>query len=195
TTLRRLIEPEGGAPPLLPYGTYQHNKSEQTIRINHGGMIQYFGMDTPEKYGSLTLSDCGLDEVVEFTEPDYQQLSARCSLDVGTPRQLFWACNPGPPAHFIAKRFGLAGNHQPEQGCTSIVTRLDENFFLPAEYIERQRRTLTGLAYKRYFLGQWAGSDGLVYDRWDRGVHVCERPIDFDRIVVGVDYGYTNPYC
>ena len=31
STLRTLLEPDGTAPPVLPAGSYQHNKSEKVI--------------------------------------------------------------------------------------------------------------------------------------------------------------------
>jgi len=44
-------------------------------------------------------------------------------------------------------------------------------------------------------LGKWVGSDGLVYDQWDRRVHVLA--LDFEPRSVGyaVDPGYTDPFA
>jgi hypothetical protein len=118
------------------------------------------------------------------------------SVDVpGLPQQLYGATNPGPPSHHLAKRFGLAGGAQCSPNCRAIVTRSSDNHYLSAEYLA-DLATFTGLAHKRYVLGQWAGSDRLVYDTWDREKFVKVRPTPpggWRRTIVGVDVGYTNP--
>ena len=53
STLKTLLEPDGDLPPVLEPGTYTHNKSEGIIRINGGGQIMYFGLDDPNKLGSV----------------------------------------------------------------------------------------------------------------------------------------------
>lgn len=200
TTLKTLLEPEGDLPPVLPPGFYTHNKSEREIRIKGGGTIVYFGMDDPEKIGSYNLSGCAIDEAVELTERDYQQLEGRVRLKgEGITRQLYWAGNPGPPSHFIAKRFGLValGPDDPpvSDSVETIETYTFENSYLTADYLERMERK-TGVDYQRNVLGKWVGSEGLVYDSWDRQVHVLERDrSEFRSWHIAVDDGYTNPFA
>lgn len=196
TTLRTLLEPEGNLPPVLPPGSYDHNKSEKTIRIRGGGTIMYFGLDQPEKIGSMNLSGIGVDEAVELTEDDWTMLRGRIRLKVpGLPNQLYGACNPGPPSHWLAQRFGLALDAvEPQPNCRAITTKSTDNYFLPRDYVA-DLQTFTGLRHKRYVLGQWVGSDGLVYDRWDRTIHVRERHGEWARVVVGVDDGYSKPFA
>ena len=199
TTLRTLLEPDGNLPPVLPRGTYEHNKSEKTIRVAGGGMLVYFGIGDAEDYtkiGSLNLSGCAVDEAVELREADWTMLRGRVRLDVGgLPMQIYGACNPGPPSHFLAKRFGLAGGYEAAANCESFTTKSLDNVFLPQAYVD-DLLTLTGTAKMRYVLGAWVGSDGLVFDNFDRAVHVLERPAtEFKRAIVGQDEGYTNPAC
>jgi len=193
TTLKTLLEPEGELDPVLPAGYYEHHKSEQVIRIKGGGEITYFGLDDPDKVASFNLSGCGIDEAVELEEADWTMLRGRIRLDV--PRlhnQIYAACNPGAPSHFLAVRFGLAGGAQAQPGCKAVITKTIDNPYLPAAYVEDISR-LTGVARKRFFEGLWAGSDRLVYDTWTRPVHVKTREGPWRRTVVGVDVGYTNP--
>ena len=193
TTLRTLLEQDGNLPPVLPRGTYEHNKSERVIRLLGGGSIYYFGLDDYEKMGSLNLSGCAVDEAVELVEGDWTMLRGRIRLELeGLPMQLYGACNPGAPTHFLAVRFGLAGGHQPSQNCKAIQTRSPDNFFLPQAYLD-DLLSLEGVAYERYVEGKWRGGEGLVYDRFDRTIHVREREEEWRRIIVGQDEGYTNP--
>jgi phage terminase large subunit len=195
TTLRTLLDSDGDLPPVLPPETYVHRKSDKSIKLHGGGEIVYFGFDDPDKIGSYNLSGAGIDEVVELNELDYTQLRGRIRLRVdGLPNQIYWACNPGVPSHFIARRFGLAMGARAVENCRAIQTTSLENFFLPADYI-KDLLTFEGLRKKRYVYGQWVGSEGLVYDNWNRETHVRERSGPWARVIFGVDYGYRNPFA
>ena len=43
STLRTLLDGEGKRPPMLPPGTYRHNRSEKLIHLYGGGDIVYAG--------------------------------------------------------------------------------------------------------------------------------------------------------
>lgn len=202
TTLRTLLEPEGNLPPVIPEGTYEHNKVDRIIRLNGGGEIVYDGLyDANErakggqhKHGSMNVSGLNIDEAVELVEGEYNWARSRVRLKIdGIPLQTNWASNPGPPSHFLAKRFGLALGARPKRGTWVVQTNAFDNFFLPREYLEALKEYV-GLTLKRYVLGQWVGSDGLVYDRWDRQRHVIEREGPWSRAMVWIDEGYTNPF-
>ena len=192
STLRTLLEPDGNTPAVLPVGSYSHNKSEKVIRIHGGGEIVYFGLDDPQKIGSYNLTGCAVDEAVELTRQDWSMLIGRIRLDVGIPNSLYAVCNPGPPSHWLAERFGLAMGHEAKAGCDVIHTQTMDNSFLPQDYVE-SLTTLGGVAYRRFVLGEWCASDGLVYDRWDRQSHLAERDGEVDHYIIGVDVGYRNP--
>jgi PBSX family phage terminase large subunit len=193
TTLKTLLEPEGNLPPVLPEGTYTHNKSDKTIRIHGGGQIVYFGLDDPGKIGSYTLSGIGIDEASETTEADYTMLRgrSRMSLD-GLPNQIYGATNPSHQKHHLAVRFGLDGEHKAAPGCYPILTCSADNYFLPAPYLA-DLNTYTGLSRRRYVLGEWCSSEGLIYDAFDPSIFVRERVANWSRVIVGGDWGFTNP--
>lgn len=194
TTLRTLLDGDGDMPPVLPKGTYTHNKSEKIIRIREGGEIVYFGLDEPDKIGSYNLTGVNVDEAVELTEHDWVQLLGRIRLQVaGLGNRISGACNPGPPSHFLAERFGLAMGYQPQPDCFAVRTRTTDNLYLPKEYVQSVSR-FRGTYRKRYFLGEWVGSEGLIYDNWNREVHVCERSAEWVRSFVTVDEGAANPF-
>jgi len=203
TTLRTLLEPEGDLPPVLPEGSYVHNKVDRTIKLKDGGEIVYDGIEDARapakggqhKHGSMNVSGLNIDEAVEMAESEYSWARSRVRLKIkGLPLQTNWATNPGPPSHFLASRFGLALGEQPAPGTFCVQTSAFDNFFLPAEYIT-QLESYTGLTRRRYVLGEWAGSDGLVYDKWDRSRHVMQRVERWVRSYAWIDEGYTNPFA
>jgi len=195
STLKTLLEPEGELPPVLPMGSYTHNKGEAEIRIHGGGTIMYFGLDDPGKIASMNLSGVGIDEVVECSEDDYRMLDGRVRMTVpGLIRQLYSACNPGPPSHWFAERFGLApGTDTPWDNHEVIHTKTTDNPCLPQDYID-SLMDLTGVYFERYVMGRWVGSDGVVYDNWLRDTHVKTRALTPSRVILGVDDGFTNPF-
>lgn len=203
TTLHELIY---GANPVLPPGSYVYNKSDSYIQIKGGGRIDIFGLDDPIKFRSLNLSGCCVDEATEITEEDFETLCDRLRLTVPMPvqgegetlpNQIRLATNPGPPSHFLAKRFGVEGSgEQPGEGFWSVRMPTYENTFLPPDYVARRAREMTGVRLARFYHGYWAGSDRLVYDTWSRDRCVIKvAPTDIERVIVGVDEGYTHPFA
>lgn len=197
STLKTLLQGDGDNPPVLPPGTYTHNKSEKEIRIRGGGEINYFGLDDPDKVGSRTFTDIAVDEAIECMWADWQMLLGRLRGREGA--QIICATNPGPPSHWLAVRFGIS---EPIAGaevvkspdCRVVHTRTPDNFFLPADFVATLD-ALPGVSRKRYFEGLWVGSEGLVYDKWDRARHVWSRTGPWVRKILCVDEGYTNPFA
>tara|TARA_R100000664_G_scaffold23588_1_gene33189 strand:+ start:1339 stop:2652 length:1314 start_codon:yes stop_codon:yes gene_type:complete len=194
STLKTLLEPDGLLPPILPQGSYEYKKIDGEIKIHGGGSIMLFGMEDSARIASMNLSGVAVDEAVELTEQDWNMLRGRIRLQLPKMRnQIYGACNPSTPQHFLAKRFGLAGGHEPQPNCEAITTTSRDNWFLPKDYVE-DLETMTGVARKRYVEGIWCGSDGLVYDQWDEAKFVVDEvPDSFDRMLVGMDEGYNNP--
>lgn len=198
STLMTLLEPDGDLPPVLPIGTYTHNKSEKIIRINGGGIIMYFGLDDPNKLGSVNGTGCAIDELVDLERIDYRTLNSRVRMVVdGIFRQLYGAGNPGAPSHWAAKKWGLDPGGQIEDDTHRVIqTKTTDNYFLveqAPDYVASLMK-MTGVAFKRYVLGEWIGSDGLVYENWNRDIHAVKRDIQARRTVYAIDPGFTDPF-
>lgn len=151
-------------------------------------------MDDPGKLGSYNHTGIAVDELVQFTRDDWTWMQGRTRVPIeGLTNQIYGATNPGAPSHWLVPLFGLALGHRPQPGYRTIRTRTTDNPALPRDYVETVRM-LPGVAYKRFFLGEWAGADGLVYDTFDREKHVRSRSGPWSRTVLGIDEGYTNPF-
>jgi PBSX family phage terminase large subunit len=164
------------------------------INIFGGGTIMLFGLEDAARIASMNLSGVGVDEAVELNEQDWTMLRGRIRLKLpDLQNQIYGACNPSTPQHFLAKRFGLAGGYKCAPNCEAITTTSRDNWFLPEDYV-KDLETMTGVARKRYVEGLWVGSEGLVYDMWDESKFVVDEvPDEFDRMIVGMDMGYNNP--
>ena len=203
TTLKTLIDGDGNSPPVIPPGTYSHNRELKTIKIHGGGEIVYNGLDQGDvgreagstgKGSSMNLTGATFDEAVEMNEHAVVQvcMSVRVPID-GLPLQRSFLCNPGPPSHWIAKRWGLTRGASAMPGHVSYHLRPHDNYFLPDTFMA-ELDLLEGVARRRYRDGEWAGSDGLVFDRFNRDTHAIARPGIAKRRIVGVDDGYTDPF-
>lgn len=188
TTLRVLLEPEGDLPPVLPKGSYVHHKSHHRIKLHNGGEIIYFGFDRWAGVKGLTAGSIFVDEVIEITEEQYVWLLSRLTHRADPCQQLFGATNPGSPSHFLYRRFYKDAAPDREL----IHTTAAENIFLPQTYLD-YLDTLTGLYYDRYVLGKWIAFEGMIYDNWNRDVHLVHRDEHWKWLLVTVDEGYENP--
>ena len=191
TTLRTLIE-EILDPLRAELGAkvYEHQLSKSMISIEGGGRIYYFGFDKDIKMGSLSFGAVAIDEATEIEEREYTMLLGRLRAPQDPNPQLFAACNPSAPSHYLHKRFF----EERSESRRVICTKSGDNVFLPEAY-QDILGSFAGQARARYVEGQWVAFEGLVYDRWDRGVFVRDREDYFAWTVCGVDDGFTNPFA
>lgn len=198
TTLRTLLAGTSTTPPILPEGSYRHWKKDRRIEIFGGGEIHYQAVDKLSKLGSREFSGVGFDEATDNADEQlWDTLIGRIRHKIdGLPLQIYAACNPGPPTHFLAKRFGIASGETARPGTHLITTTSFDNPHLPAEYVENLKN-YTGMMYLRYVLGKWVAADGLVYGCWDRSKHIVEvrGRRDWKRAWIGIDDGYAAAFA
>ena len=197
STLKTLIEGDGDAPPVLPYGSYTHNKVNCEIKINGGGSILYSGVETPEAVRSMNLSLALIDEVTELTFEDYAAIDDRVRMEVdGQPLQVMSFTNPATPSHWYAQMMGLSPEKQtPDDDCRIILTKTSDNTYLPEKYIKSFERHAGTTYYRRMFLGEWCGTDGLIYPQFSRERHVRKIDTTGWEQELGVDDGVVHPFC
>ena len=187
TTLNTLIRGDDND-PVLPQGSYYHNKQDKYIQLIGGGRIQYRGIDDILKIRSMSLGAIGIDEAIEFDEMDYLELLGRLSLKTGT-RQIFLATNPGVPSNWIYQRFFKNADNNKE----AIISRTIDNIFLPPDYI-KGLNDLPETMYKRFALGEWIALENTIYTQFDKKKHVRHRELgEFNSYMLGIDFGFTNP--
>ena len=163
----------------------------------NGARLYLGGMDRPGKVLSGERDFVYVNQAEELTLADWETLATRTTgRGAVTPTpMLFGDCNPGPPTHWILGRERLA----------KLYSRHEDNptlFDEAGALTEQGKRTmaaldsLTGTRKERLRYGHWAAAEGVVYEAWDRGVHLIDRfpiPPEWRRIRV-VDFGYTNPF-
>ena len=146
------------------------------------------------KDGSVDIA--WMEEANKLTDDDNNEIAARMRGTAAPWRQRIYTTNPGPPDHWIKKRFIDGG------GASVYYSRPEDNPYNPPDYIETLKN-LTGVSRDRLWLGLWVQAEGAVYTEYDVSKHLIdwndlpglmkgELP-PHGRYVVSIDFGYTNP--
>ncbi|MGH3942489.1 MAG: PBSX family phage terminase large subunit [Pseudonocardiaceae bacterium] len=141
------------------------------------------------KVRGMTCAGAYGDELTVIDRDFFKQVLARLSVPGA---QLFGTTNPDGPAHWLRTDFLLRAG---ELNLRSWHFTLDDNPHLDADYVRSLKAEYMGLWHRRFILGHWVAAEGAVYDMWDEDRHVVrELPTILEWIVVGIDYGTTNPF-
>jgi len=128
------------------------------------------------------------DEITTWPESFFNMLKSRLS----EPGAMFdGSCNPEGPFHWL--KVGFLDKAE-DYGIRHFEFKLDDNPFLSREFVEALKREYTGVWYDRYVEGKWVLADGIIYDMFDKQLHVINRvPERIRAYYVAADYGTTNP--
>jgi phage terminase large subunit len=187
-------------PPTQPSSrirVYGGIRPERYIYPNRS-VLWIGGMDNPDKILSSERDIIYINQAEELSIEDYEKLTTRATGRAGNAPQalVISDCNPGPPNHWILQRRDTGV-------LTMIESRHEDNptLYDPMTSLitERGKRTmavldaLTGVRYYRLRKGLWVAAEGIVYEEFDRAVHVIPRfeiPLSWQRFI-SIDFGYT----
>jgi PBSX family phage terminase large subunit len=193
-TFEEKVLPEGS-----PVAAGPRRSHRQAYHYSNGSTIVVGGLDKPGKVMSTEYDIIYVQEAIELHEQDWESLTTRLRNGVVPFQQLVADTNPDRPQHWLKLRV--------DRGATAMLeSRHEDNPVL----WDRARAawtaigqayiavldSLTGARKPRLRHGKWVQAEGVVYDDWDRQVHLIDRfpiPKDWRRIRV-VDFGYINPF-
>ncbi|WP_207717351.1 PBSX family phage terminase large subunit [Anaerosporobacter faecicola] len=171
--------------------TYNYNRSENYIEIGNNTYYMY-GANTEASQDALqglTAAGAYADEAALFPQSFIDQMIGRCSVEGA---KVFMNCNPEGPHHYVKAEFI---DKAKEKNVYHLHFTMDDNLSLSQKVKDRFRRMFTGVFFKRFILGLWVASDGLIYqqfadnpdefmidDEW-----LQKNPIMYGTI--GVDFG------
>lgn len=204
TVYRNLIRP---LQSMVGEDRCTYNRGLAQVRLL-GRLIWIIGADNElavSKIQGLTLAGLYTDEAATVPESFFNMATTRLSV----PGAKMWAtCNPEGARHWLkvgwldkaALWIDHAGNvHRSPQNTRMRIHRytfvLDDNPYLPRQFIERLRATYTGIWYRRYILSEWTNAEGSIFDMWDEDRHVVpwgSLPAMHRIPGAGMDYGTQN---
>lgn len=158
------------------------NKTIQTLGAKDEGAIGQFQGKT------FSLVYC--DEMTLYPDSIIDMIDTRLSM----PHSMgFASMNPSHPDHKIKKWIDKAESG--DKNYYALHFTLDDNPYVDDVYKQRIRDSLSGIFYKRNYLGLWCLAEGAIFDFFDRSLHVVERPpTAADYWVAGIDVGTVNPF-
>lgn len=187
----------------------------QHIDYPNGSRIDLGGMDNAEKVLSSEYDFVAVPQAEEMSLHDWEQLLGRCSGRAGNApwHQIMGDCNPDVPGHWILNRKTLKVFHSKHTDNPTLFQRdingelvVDKNNNpVPTEGGAKRiaiLQSMTGLRYKRGYLGLWVGAEGQVYEDFDPAVHIIDPyemwengqpPASWKRYR-SIDFGYTHPF-
>ncbi len=134
----------------------------------------------------ITLAGVLLDEVVLMPRSFVEQACARCSVPES---KLWFSCNPGSTEHWFYKEWICKAD---SKHALRLHFTMEDNPGLSEKVRQRYDRLYTGVFYKRYVLGQWCQSQGLVYQLSQE--NITEVIPERGQWYISVDYGTKNPF-
>lgn len=173
----------------IPYHYVRSGENYIEIGQNTYYLYDAHNESSQDKLQGLTAAGALADEVALFPRNFVEQMIGRCSVEGA---KVFMNCNPENPAHFVkAELIDKAA----EKKIYHLHFTMDDNLALSPKTKERFRRMFSGVFFKRFILGQWAATDGLVYqqfaDEQERFL-LDAAPADIQYAVIGVDFGGTK---
>lgn len=157
------------------------------------GVINYFyifgGKDesSQDLVQGLTAAGLFLDEVTLMPQSFVNQAIARCSVEGA---KLWFNCNPDGPYHWFKLEFLDKLN---DKNLLHIHFTMDDNPSLSTDVKNRYRRMFSGVFFKRYILGLWVVAEGVIYDMFNKDIHV--KPTvkrKYSKYYISLDYGTYN---
>ncbi|HEX5466378.1 MAG TPA: phage terminase large subunit [Candidatus Limnocylindrales bacterium] len=171
------------------------NKTEGWYDLTNTSRIYFMGLDpdpltgVPSKVGSLDLAWAGVDEAVELTESDWIMIVGRLRDPRMPWHQVAAATNPGPPNHWLKRRFTPPTDDRVYLHATAF-----DNIFLPEDY----KTAIAGLpdtaAGRRLGRGEWAAAEGVIYELPPDQVRKPEGTT-WRRVVAGLDWGFVHAFA
>lgn len=159
------------------------DKTIQTLGAKDEGAMGSF------QGASWSLGYC--DEITLYPESIIDMIDTRLSM----PHSMgFASMNPAHPTHKVKQWIDKA--EKGDKNYYSLHFTLDDNPYVDDDYKQRIRDSLSGLFYKRNYLGLWCLAEGAIFDFFDRSVHVLRKPpAAAEYWIAGIDYGSVNPFC
>jgi len=143
------------------------------------------------QFQGKTMSLVYCDEMTLYPESIVDMIDTRLS----NPHSMgFASMNPSHPGHKIKKWIDMAEDG--DDNYYSLQFTLDDNPFVDEPYKQRIKNSLSGLFYKRNYLGLWCLAEGAIFDFFDRSIHVVTKPPrSAEYWIAGIDFGTSNAFA
>lgn len=172
--------------PFLAWSGKKLHFRDKTITIlgaKDSGAIGNFQGDT---YSAVYC-----DEMTLYPESIIDMIDTRLSKPYSRG---YAAMNPSHPKHKLKEWIDKAELGDPNY--YQLHFTLEDNPYVDESYKQRLRDSLSGIFYKRNYLGLWCLAEGAIFDFWDTKIYTRDRaPACADYFIAGIDYGSVNAFA
>lgn len=173
----------------------KEHRTDNFLEITYKGRTNYFFMFGGKDEGSqdlvqgLTAAGAFYDEVALMPESFVNQAQARLSVEGA---KAWFNCNPAGPFHWFKQGYI---DKAEEMRALHLHFTMNDNPSLSERVKARYKRMFTGVFFKRYILGLWVMSEGVIYENFDPDTMVVDLPDDtvYRENYIAIDYGTQNP--
>ena len=166
------------------YVKEDHNKSDLSFSLNEGS-LEFNGLDDAQKLHGLTQDIAWLNEGIEATQNDLDQLEMRtnelCLIDLNPTEEESWVYD-------LEKRDDVLMIHSTFKDNAFLPDKVIRKIlsYEPTPYNARQG-TANDYKWKVYGLGIAAEREGLVFPHWEI---IDEYPPEAKTLGYGLDFGF-----
>lgn len=176
-----------------PFCTWHESKRELSFGDK---IIHTLGAKDKSAAGIIqgkTMSLCYCDEMTLYDPYIIDVIQMRLSRPHS---KLFASMNPTYPAHKLKQWIDFAERGDPSYYALHFT--IDDNPYLTDDYKNDMKKSLTGVFFKRNYLGLWCLAEGAIFDFFDRSLHV--KSLHHHRNcanywIAGVDFGTANAFA
>lgn len=138
-----------------------------------------------------TMSIAYCDEMTLYPDNIIDMIDTRLS----NPHSILFATmNPASPSHKLKGWIDKAAAGDPDYYALKFT--LEDNPFVNDAFKMRLKHSLSGVFYKRNYLGEWCLAQGAIFDFFDRSTYVVSRPPrSAEYWIAGIDYGTNNAFA
>lgn len=164
------------------------NASDLRLRLVTGSEILFRSADKPDRLRGLNLAWFWIDEAALCHQLTWKILIGRLRQQGFIHRG--WITTTPKGRNWVYRVFveEATPNH------SLIRATSHDNPYLTPEFLSDLERSYDDKFYRQEVLAEFVEFDGLVYAEFSREFHTAVKgPDRYRRVVIGVDYGYTNP--
>ena len=181
STLRTFLDLAG---PLVA----DFHKAEMIVSMRNDSEVLFRSAEKPERLRGPNLAWAYVDEAALCPPDTWPILLGRLRYEGRAGRG--WITTTPKGRNWVYETFGQADGAYALHRTTTRA-----NPYLAPEFIASLEAAYSGDFARQELLGEFVAFEGLVYEEFDRSLHVW--PYDawpqFAEVVAGVDEGYTNP--
>lgn len=173
---------------------YRDHRADNLLEVSKSGVTNYFyifgGKDerSQDLIQGITIAGMFFDEVALMPESFVNQATGRLSV---TGSKMWFNCNPDGPYHWFKVNWI---DKKKEKRLIYLHFTMDDNLSLSEEIKKRYRSMYSGVFFQRYILGMWTVAEGVIFDMFDKAIHVYNKLVDTipSETYVSCDYGTQN---